>query len=180
MADEEFDILRDVVLTPIEVEESSGRFSNRCLIQRRDLFWPEAYLGNANFGINYLIALWGNQPDLQLFFANENNFHFALAQFLMIVALAYTNLEGERDLYPGYRFVPQALRAMGALCSRLAANHEYQDSIARVIGPDTGITLRQKWTELVARANNVQSGRESFPPVGIRFPDPKDQEVQDW
>ena len=178
MADEEFDILRDVVLTPIEVEESSGRFSNRCLIQRRDLFWPEAYLGNANFGINYLIALWGNQPDLQLFFANENNFHFALAQFLMIVALAYTNLEGERDLYPGYRFVPQALRAMGALCSRLAANHEYRDSIARVIGLDSGITLQHNWTDLVSRANAVQLGQQFFLREGIRFPDPMDKDAK--
>ena len=178
LADEEFDILRDVVLTPIEVEESSGRFSNRCLIQRRDLFWPEAYLGNANFGINYLIALWGNQPHLQHFFANEDDFHLALAQFLMIVALAYAKLEDERELYPGYRIVPQARRAMGALCSRLAANHEYRDSIARVIGLDSGITLNHNWTDLVTRANAVELGSQFFLREGIRFPDPMDKDAK--
>lgn len=176
-ADEEFDILRSVVLTPIEVEESSGRFSNRSLIQRRDLFWPGAFLDNAIFGIKYLIALWGNQPHLQNFFANEEDFHLALAQFLMLVALGYANLEVERDLYPGYRIVPQSRRAMGALCSRLATNHEYRDSIARVIGLDSGTTLQHKWSDLVTKANAAQLGTQFFLHEGVRFPDLMDKVV---
>lgn len=178
--DEEFDILRSIVLDPIEVEELSGRYSNRSLTQRRDLFWPEAYLGHANLGIKYLISFWRNQPHLQTFFVTEEECHIALAQILMLVTLAYSKFEEERELYPGYRIVPQAHRAMGALCSRLAANNEYRDSIARVIGLETGLQLQHDWTTIVSRANAAQLRGGFFPGDGVKFPDPMDGPVREW
>ena len=144
------------------------------------MFWPEAFLVNANLGIRYVIALWRNQPHLQTFFASEEDYHFAVAQFLMVVALAYANLEEERELYPGYRLFPQAQRSMSALCSRLAANRNYRESIARVIGVQDGRSLQDGWTSLVSRANSAQLGGGFFPGDGVIFPYPLQGHIQDW
>jgi len=46
--DDEFDLIKYIMTEPIEVEEATGKFSNRPLIERRDLFFPDAFLGYAN------------------------------------------------------------------------------------------------------------------------------------
>jgi len=47
LAEETFDILGIIIREPIEVEHLGGRFSNRSLIQRHDLFHPDVFLGHA-------------------------------------------------------------------------------------------------------------------------------------
>lgn len=175
MADEEFEILRDIMLTPIEVEEPGGRFSNRSLPQRRDLFWPDIFYGNALLGIRYLISIGENDQLIQRFFGSKDDFHFALSKFLMLVALAYSNLGETRDLYPGYRVVPQSRRAMMAVSSRLAENADYRESIAKVIGLDSGESLLNHWSELAGKANATGLGSQFFASEGVRFPDPLDE-----
>ena len=175
LADEEFDLLHIIMTEPLEVEDSNGRYSNRPLFRRRDLFWPEAFLGNADLGIRYIIGLWQSQPHLQTFFTTEEAYHFETAQFLMLVALAYSNdAEHERELYPGYRLFSQAQRAMASLCSRLDARGDFRESIAKVIGFQDGQSLLEGWTLLAARANSAQLGTEFFPGEGVRFLNPLD------
>ena len=171
VADEEYGILRKVILDPIEVEEKNGLISNRSLPQRRELFWPEAFLRHADLGIRYIQSLFGSETHLASFFESEERFHYYVGQFLMLVALAHAKLSEERQLFPGYRAMPQAPRAMMALCSRMSANVDYMDSIATAIGFSTGLELQHKWSELVTKANSV-GGAEFFSGEGPRFPDP--------
>jgi hypothetical protein len=182
LVDDEFEILDIVVNEPLEVESQNGRFSHRSIVQRRDLFYPEALLGHADRGIRFLSGVWGRQPHLHKFFDSEEEYQFGVAQFLMVAALAYyssEDTEGQSQLYPGYRVMPQAKRAMSALCSRLSASQTHREGIARVIGKSSS-SLLHVWSELVARANGARLGGGYFPHDGVRFPDPIDSDVSGW
>ena len=103
----EFDLLRTILTEPMEVEEQSGRFSYRPFPEQRDLFFPEALVGNANYGVNYVIGIWQKQRHIQSFFDTQEDYHSAVAQFLMVVALADAATDQSDPLYPGYRLIPQ-------------------------------------------------------------------------
>jgi hypothetical protein len=184
LSEEAFDLLGIILNTPIEVEGQGGRFSNRSFIDRRDLFWPEAFLGYADLGMKYIIGAWRNHPHLHPFFHDEESYHFQVAMFLMTVVLAYetanTVENPRRPLYPGYRLFPQAqaVRAMSALCSRMSASPTYLEGIASTMGLN-GETLRQRWHNLVTRANSAELGHNYWPGSGVRFPDPMAHEVEE-
>ena len=162
LAEEDFDLLRTILTEPLEVEESGGQFSNLPFPQRRDLFYPEALLGYSDIGINYIIQIWEAHPHIHEFFESKEDYHFRVAQFLMVVALADAKLEGERPLYPGYRVMPQARRAMSALSSRLSSSATHLEGVARAIGEEDAASLGQVWSILATRANNAQLGSQHF------------------
>jgi hypothetical protein len=182
VVEEAFGILYKVLRHPIEVEESNDRFTHRPFIEQRQLFWPEAYLGYADPPIRYLSDLWTARSHLHQFFESEEDYQFAVAQFLMVVALADAAAEDqERPLYPGYRLMTQrpTLRAMSQLCGRLARIQEYRDGIARAVMNEQGSVLRQKWATLVEYANNPELGSRYFPGLGVRFPNPMDGQIRE-
>jgi len=179
LAEEAFNLLGIILSEPIEVEDQSGRFSNRSFIQRRDLFYPEAFLGYANYPMRYIAELWKNEPHLNDFFTSEKDYQFAVAKFLMVVALAAPPNESGHPLYPGYRLLPQARGAMSSLCSRMAASESYLRGIAQAIG-ETAASLRGTWSERVKLANSVGLGSEYSLHDGVQFPDPMDSEPPGW
>jgi hypothetical protein len=180
-----FGLLNTILWEPIEVEESSGRFSHRPFFQQRDLFWPEAFLGYADLGIKYIVKIWQNHSHIRKFFDTEENYHTCVAQFLMIVALADAKINQDRPLYPvypGYRLIPHANRAMARLCSRLAASANYRDRIGTAIGENSLLRdrwSREKWSALVSRANGAELGPRYSPGFGTHFPDSLDADVPD-
>lgn len=176
LAEEAFELLGIVIREPIEVEEYSERFSNRSFLQRRDLFYPEAFLGHANYPIKYIAELWKDETHLHEFFASQEDYHLAVAKFLITVALAAPPNESGHPLYPGYRLMPQARRAMSSLCSRMAASKSYLEGIAQAIG-ETAASLRGTWSERVKLANSVGLGGQYFLHDDVRFPDPLDSEI---
>lgn len=178
LADEDFNLLGYILREPIEVEDISGRFTNRSLLQRRGLFYPDSFLGHANYPMKYMAQLWKDIPHLHGFFASEEDYQFSVAKFLMVVALAVPpNSEG-RPLYPGYRLLPQAQRAMSALCSRLSASESYLEGIAQAVGV-TPASFRESWPERTKSLNSVSLGSQydrsylpHFPEtLGEEFPD---------
>jgi hypothetical protein len=177
LADEVFNLLGYILREPIEVEDISGRFTNRSLLQRRDLFYPDSFLGHANYPMKYMAQLWKDIPHLHGCFTSEEDYQFSVAKFLMVVALAVPPDSRGYPLYPGYRLLPQAQRAMSSLCSKLAASEPYLEGIAKAIG-ETGIGLRQSWPERVRLANSVELG--SLYHGGVRFPDPMDAEIPEY
>lgn len=174
---ESFDILRIVLSEPIESEDQMGNFTNRSLLERADLFYPEAFLGYADHPIKYLQGLWARQAHLKTFFSTEQYYSFTVAKFLMVVTLAASTFRGGRPLYPGYRLMPESRRAMSSLCSRLAKKDSYLEGIAKALG-ESSTDFRQKWSERVTLVNNVKSGTRYF--EGVMFPNPMDARVQEW
>jgi len=179
LAEESFNLLGIILKEPIETEDYNGRFSNRSFIQRRDLFYPEAFLGYADFAIRYLKGLWKDEPHLHVFFASEKDYHFDLAKFLMVTALAAVPNKESRPLYPGYSLMPEASRAMSSLCSRLAASTSYLEGIAQAIG-EAGAHLKETWAERVNLLNSKGLGSEYMLDDSVRFPESMDAEIPEW
>lgn len=175
LADEAFDLVRLVLAHPIEEERPNAAISHRPLFQRRDLFWPEAFLGNANHGIRYLKECWSRTPYLHDYFGTEEEYHISIGQFLMVVALAASSAP-ETELYPGYRLLPHATQAMARLCGRIAAYDRYCEGIAQAL--NTNCTeLKGTWNERVQAANNAKTGGWD---VGVRFPARLGAQVEGW
>jgi hypothetical protein len=173
LAEEAFDILGIILREPIEVERVGGVFSNRSLIQRHDLFYPEAFFGHADQAINYIASLWGRETYLQGFFTTKEEYHFEIAKFLMVVALAAPPDEFGHVLYPGYAWFPEAHRAMSQLRSRLSASQSYLEGVSRAIG-ETGSKLRESWAERVTTLNTLVSESEHRS-RGVKFPASMDE-----
>lgn len=173
LSEEYFNILGIILKESIEVEENNGRFSNLPLIKRRDLFWPEALLGNSYHGAKYIVELWNNTPHLHRIFVSEEEYHFEVAKFYMVAALATPPDDFGHPLYPGYRLFPQVRRAMSSLCSRLANSESYLEGIANAFG-ESAADFRAKWSERVSLLNNVALGVRHFGINNIQFPDPMD------
>lgn len=174
---EAFESLGIILKEPIEVERENSRFSYLPLPERRELFYPEALLGYADHAIRYLVGLWERSTHIHQFFGFEEDYHVAVAQFLMIIALMDARREEGHPLYPGYRLVPQSRRAMGSLCGRLARNTAFLDGIAQAMG-ESPIQLKAGWASRIARANSAELGHEYFPSDGVHFPDPIDATVE--
>lgn len=170
LSEESFTILGMILKESIEVEDNIGRFSNQPLIKRRDLFWPEALLGNAYYGAKYMIELWDYAPQLREFFSSKEQYHFELAKFYMVVALATPPDDFGHTLYPGYRLFPEARRAMSSLCSRLAQSATYLEEIAQALG-ESAAHFRESWPERVRLANSVELGIHHPLAGRLRFPD---------
>lgn len=152
--DDELEFLSYILREPIEVEETSGRFSNRPLIERRDLFYPEAFLGYANFPMQYMDSLWNDNPHLNSYFDSNESYQLAIAKFFILVVLAASPDERNRPLYPGYRLLKQAERAMSSLTSRIFSSSNYFKEIAQTIGT-SGSDLMKNWTERTKLINSV-------------------------
>lgn len=178
LSEESFTLLGMILKEPIEVENSNGRFSNQPLVKRRDLFWPEALLGNAYYGAKYIVELWDYAPHLRGFFTSKEQCHFELAKFYMVVALATPPDDFGHPLYPGYRLFPQARRAMSSLCSRFAHSENYLEGIAQALG-ESAAHFRESWSERVRLANSVELGMGHPWVDNLRFPDPMDAESTD-
>ncbi len=175
LAEENFDILRGILTEAIEVEEAGSRFSNRSFIQRRELFYPETFLGYADHAVAYLKDLGKNQPHLQKLFDSEKDYHFAVAKFLMVYALAAPLTEDGYSIYPGYSWFPEASRAMSSLCSKLSNSGAYLNSVAEAMGL-SGSILKATWSERVKPLNEVASkSQRRF--GGLLFPDPMSAKV---
>ena len=54
---EDFDAASILIREPIEIQESTGLFSHKPLFLRNRLFYPDAFLGYANYPITYIINM---------------------------------------------------------------------------------------------------------------------------
>ena len=174
---EAFGALQLILNSPIETEESGGRFSHRPLLAHRDLFWPDAFLGYADLGVQYLTECWARQEHLAIFFSSEEAYHFSLAQLMMILSLSGKPAASDHPLYPGYKLIPQGGRAISALSSHLAADNGYLESIAASIG-ETGPTLVEEWPERAKRANDAALGGRHR--SRLTFPETFGGEAEEW
>jgi len=157
LEDDELDLMSYILREPIEVEEASGRFSNLPLIERLDLFYPEAFLGYANFPMQYIDGLWNDNTYLQSYFDSNESYQFAIAKFFILLVLAASLDKNNRPLYPGYRLLKQARRAMSSITSRMFSSPDYLKRIAHAIGT-SDLDLKRGWTEKVKSINSVSSG----------------------
>lgn len=171
LIDEQFDLVEHVLRSPIEVQESTGQFSHRSFIERRNIFYPEAFLGHADYLILYMRDLWSNQPHLADFFDTASRYEFELAQFLLIVALAdAAKGDGDRLLYPGYKLLPQTPSAISAFVGRISGFQSYKRGIARIVLLDSESVLDQRWEALASKANSIELGSRYWPEDESNFP----------
>jgi hypothetical protein len=171
LEEESFGFLGSVLREPIEVEEAGGRFSNRSFTQRRDLFYPEAFLGYANFPMKYIDGLWSSHSHMHPFFVSNDSYQLSMAKFYIVVSLEASKINKDRPLYPGYKLLNKASSAMSSLCSRMAASPAYLKGIAEAMG-ETSDNLLATWSERAQLINGLGTGGEYWPGNGVRFPDP--------
>jgi hypothetical protein len=169
LSEEYFDLLSTIMNEPIEVEDNNSRFSHLPLIKRRDLFWPDAMLGNALDGAMYIVGVWDQIPHLQHFFQNIDDYHFKVSKFLMVCSLVILPDGLGHPLYPGFRLFPQARRSMSALCSKMANSEPYLQGIAGLVG-ESAAAFREKWAERARATNNIQLGSRHPWITGLQFP----------
>jgi hypothetical protein len=110
--------------------------------------------------MRYMAELWNRNKYLQSYFDSNDNFHMAVAKFFILIALAVKPSEMGRPIYPGYRLLPQARRAMSSLTSRMFSSEAYLNNIAGAIG-DTAANLKETWAIRVKVINEVSSGEWS-------------------
>ena len=179
LADETFNSLGVVLKEPIEVETLGVQFSYQPLPHRRDLFHPVTFLGHGDDAIRYIEALWENNPHLHTFFGSEEEFHFDISKFLMVIALADAKRNEGYLLYPGYRLLPQARRAMASLCGKLNTSETYLRGIAEAIG-ESAPDFKASWTSLAQRANSSKLGSGHWPSFAVQFPGQLGTAVEEW
>lgn len=147
-----FEALRVLLREPIEVELLGGQISYRSLPEHRDLFYPEAFLGHANYPMHHFSSVW--DENLEQVFGDQQEFRESLISFLVMVAFLDTS---ERQLYPGYRLIEGAGRALQRLAARVLKNDGIAEGLAGVFEEDLA-TFRTKWAERAAKANEAQLG----------------------
>ena len=167
--EDELTILKYVLKEPIEVEESTGKFSHRSLISRNDLFYPDAFLGYADHPMRYMDGLWNETPHLKKFFDTNESYQFALAKFFIVVVLAGP-VEDGHPLYPGYRLLTQARRAMSSVTSRLFSSEGFRKEIAGIVGVSSA-DLVKDWPDKAKAINGVNSGGWNQFRDDVRFPE---------
>ncbi len=168
--DDEFDMVSYILREAIEVEEAAGRFSNWPLTKRRNLFFPEAFLGRADIAMKYMDGLWDNNQHLSSHFDSSERYQFALAKFFILVVLAASWDKNRGPLYPGYRVLKQASAAMSSFTSRIFGSPRYSTDIAITIGvknPDLSIG----WAEMVKPINNISYGGWPHDIDDVLFPE---------
>lgn len=177
---EDFEAATVIINEPIEIEESNGLFSHQSLVKRRRLFYPEAFLGYANYPMQYVATYWNDHDYLHEYFADLETYQISIAKILIIIALA-TSVEipdhKDRHLYPGYRLIPGVRKAMSSLFGRMATSNKYLYGIAEVIG-DTGGNLQNTWDQRAKSLNEAELGSMYF--NRVRFPIPMSENVEDW
>lgn len=178
---EEFDTVATIIREPIEIEESNGLFSHKSLVNRKRLFYPEAFLGYANYPIHYLAKYWDSHEYIHKFLNDVKTYHISVARILMVIALATSVVlpeNKERHLYPGYRLIPEAKKAMSSLCGKMATKTKYLEGIANVIG-DTSKNLNDTWDKRAGSLNEAGLGHE-YMFNRIKFPVPMSKQDDDW
>ena len=177
---EEFNLAAIILREPIEVKNINGQYSHLSLIHRDDLFYPDAFLGYANYPIPYLSKFWSSHPHVHEFFSSNDDYLEALARVLIVIALATPPKEGEHALYPGYRLLANAARsAMSSVCGNMAHSTKYLNGIAHVIG-DTGDNILSSWSQRVKPLNEASLGSDYPPMLRVQFPDPIDSPAPNW
>ncbi|MBN2239002.1 MAG: hypothetical protein JW712_04455 [Dehalococcoidales bacterium] len=168
------------VREPIEIEDNNGKFSHMPLYQRRRLFYPEVFLGYANYPMHYLANYWNQYDYLQEYFSDIETYQRSITKFLVLVALATTTkigYEKDRPLYPGYRLIPQAKQAINQLCGKMYHSEKFRMNIASVIG-DTSENLLNTWEKRAKYLNEAGLGSSYWD--SLRLPIPMNAEVEDW
>lgn len=168
--EEHFETLKRLLTSPIEVEDNNGRFSNQSLLLRQSLFWPDAMLGNALDGVNYLTQLWQQETHLNQFYPSLKQYHFEIAKFYVLAAIGCPPNEYNHPLYPGFRYIPEARRAISSFHSRLSQSEPYLEGVARSIGLSPG-DLAKSWKDRASAVNSINIGW-SPPSVGqVKIPE---------
>ena len=169
---EEFNLVTTILKEPIEVKDISQQYSHLSLIHRDDLFYPDAFLGYADFPIQYLKKFWISHQYAHEYFHTNDEYLVALSKILIVIALATSPKKGEHALYPGYRLLANAARdAMSSVCGKIANSSNYLNGIAHVLG-DTGENVLSTWSERVKPLNEASLGSDYFPIPRVQFPDP--------
>ena len=178
LEEEEFEILKTILSEPIEVEESSNIFTNIPLLKRHMLFHPKSMLNHADLAIDYISKLWNNKEHLHYYFTSNEEYSFSIAKFFILVSLISSPDKNGHRLYPGYRLLPQANRAMSSFCSKLSASNKYLHEIAFLIDESSQV-FKEAWKERTTHINELTLGSRYITFNTVPFPESIDSDITD-
>lgn len=160
-----------VINDPIEVRLESEEYSYLPLWKSRPLFFPEAFLGYADLGIGHVAKAFRDEH-VATVFGDEGAFQEALCSFLAILALrrAAANPGEDRGLYPAFKLIPGAGRAVRRLAGRLANLPAIREGVAAILLEDSG-TFVAKWQERAATLNAQSTGIDDWAVRTVLLPE---------
>jgi hypothetical protein len=153
------ELLKLLLTVPLSSLEPSGRASNLAMVDRRDLFWPEAMLDYADLGVRYLQEEPWNNPGLRRMFAGQDDYNAGLAVFLFFAALVYgaRHPQSAWPLYPGFKLIPRSSHGIQRFVAKMFADESAVDAIATAI-PETNDAFRAAWPERIRLLNGAALG----------------------
>ena len=157
--DMSLNILGILLTHPLETLQSTRQLVTLSLVDRRDMFWPEALLGYADLGVQYLTEEPWKSSAVANMFATQQDYLDGLSRFLFTAALLYDARHPDEymPLYPGFKLIHGGCGAVRAFVSRVRADPKLVAALAQMAGEDVP-TFRANWPERRRRLNEAPLG----------------------
>lgn len=144
---------------PFETRDGS-RTEVAPLAERRNLFFPEAFLEYADLPMKHLDNAWSESPHLAPFFESERSYRNSLVGFMFLLTLkSVTAPKG--PLYPGYRLIDGSRDAIGALLARLSRDTRFRTATFEAFR-ESSEEFQARWPERIAAVNGLRLGPGYF------------------
>jgi len=157
--DMSLDMLGLILTHSLEAIDAQGQASAVPLVERPDLFWPNALLDHADFAVQYIKERSWENPYLCQMFASRQDYLKGLSIFLFVAALTYDARQGGQGwpLYPGFKLIEGSSQTLRAFVDKLSSNASLVTSLAGMANEDRE-TFKAKWPERIRRLNEAELG----------------------
>jgi hypothetical protein len=156
-------VLATLLTHPLETIEAGGQAATLPLVDRRDMFHPDALLDHADLAVRYLQEEPWKNPGVARMFASRQDYLSGLSQFLFLATLLHEARHPNDNwpLYPGFKLVEGHSRSIHTLVGRISTQAQLMDSLARMANEDVE-TFRSNWPKRARRLNDTELGGRYF------------------
>jgi len=157
-------VLATLLTHPLETIEAGGQAATLPLVDRRDMFHPDALLDHADLAVRYLQEEPWKNPGVTTMFASRQDYLSGLSQFLFLASLLHEarHPDDSWPLYPGFKLVDDSSRSLQALVARISTSRQLMDGLARMANEDID-TFRSNWPKRARCLNEAELGGHYWP-----------------
>lgn len=148
---------------PLQANDMFDGVQTLSLVDRRDLFYPPAFLEYADLGARYLADLFPKSRGIERLFISEKQYreNLAVAYFLVtMINLARHPSESE-PLFPGFKLIEDSSTSVLGFVQRLKRSPEMIGSLSGVVG-ESPADFRTAWARRMAVINEATLGPRYF------------------
>jgi hypothetical protein len=129
------------------------------LVDRRNMFHPHALLDGADLAPRYLEQEPWKNSHVPKMFASQQDYLDGLSVFLFLAALVHETRHANETwpLYPGFKLISGASRAVRAFLSKLSSRPNLVRALADMANEDVR-EFKDNWPQRARRLNDAQLG----------------------